>query len=247
MTADGGPQSADEREPRPVSGEPLVSVVIPVKDGELFLAEAIESVLAQSYERHEIVVVDGGSRDRSREIATSFAAVRVVDQRGPGLPGAWNEGIEATRGELIAFLDSDDRWLPGKLTAQVGLLERAPELGYAICRVRFFLEPGVPVPKGFRPELLEGDYEAPMPSAVLVRQGALEQVGRFDESFGAASDIDWFARFKDSSIELGRVEEVLLEKRVHDRNLSLRAPEYSRQLLRSLRGTVARKRAEADR
>lgn len=229
-----------------MSSSPLVSIVIPVKDGEAYLAEALESVVAQDYKPREVLVVDGGSIDRSREIAASFGGVRIVDQRGTGLAGAWNEGIEAANGDLIALLDSDDRWLPGKLSRQAELLERDPELGYAICRVRFFLEPGHPVPPGFRPELLEGDHVARMPGALLARRAIFDEVGGFHESYGVSADLDWFVRLKDARIAVGRVDEVLLEKRVHSSNLSLNSPEYAPQMLRSLRQSVERMRAEQD-
>ncbi len=224
---------------------PLVSVVIPVKDGEQFMAEGIESVLAQEHEPLEVLVIDGASTDRSREIAASYDDVRLLDQRGTGLPGAWNEGIEAANGELIAFLDSDDRWLPQKLMRQVELFERNPRLGACVTRMRFFLEPGYSVPPGFREELFDGDNSGLMPSCLVARRRVFEsEVGKFEESFGPASDVDWFARLKDSPVEVASVDEVLVEKRVHDRNLSLTTDEYPHQMLRSLRDTVLRKRAQ---
>src|SRR5438132_1043304 len=96
-----------------------VSVIMPVKDGEPYLAEALESALAQTHEPHEIVVVDGGSTDRSREIACSYAGVDVVQQRGTGFAGAWNEGVAASSGDILAFIDSDDLWESTKLERQV--------------------------------------------------------------------------------------------------------------------------------
>lgn len=218
-----------------------------VKNGERFIAEALDSVVSQEPAPEEIIVIDGDSSDRSAEIAARYPSVRVIRQRGTGFCGAWNEGIAEARGELIAILDSDDRWLPGKHAAQLELLAAQPELDYAVTRMRFFLDPGAAVPAGFRPELLDGDHEANMPSALLIRRRAFERVGGFEESFGVASDIDWFARAKDVPLRLGRVERVLVEKRVHDANLSMSAAtEYNRELLRSLRETVARKRVSGE-
>ena len=133
---------------------PLVSVILPVKNGERFLAQAINSVLEQDYRPLEIVVVDGQSTDASAAIAQSFELVRYVFQQGElGLGRARNLGIEAARGELIAFINSDDLWAPHKLSVQVDYLARHPEVQFTITRASFFLEPGCDIPPGFRSEL----------------------------------------------------------------------------------------------
>jgi glycosyltransferase involved in cell wall biosynthesis len=227
-----------------MSAGPLVSVVIPVKNGARFMREAIDSVLAQRYPRLELLIVDGGSTDGSIEIARSYEQATLLPQRGDGLGGAWNEGIEASSGELVALLDSDDRWLPGKLEAQVAMLRADPRLGGAIGRVRHFLEPGYSPPPGFQVELLDADYVAPMPGALLARRSVFDAVGLFDTSYDIAIDVDWFARVKDAGIQLGVVQAVVIEKRVHDTNLSLSDVRHNNQeLLRVLRDSVARQRS----
>ena len=223
---------------------PLVSVIVAVKNGERFLPEALDDVAAQTYDNHEIVVVDGRSTDRSAEIARSFPGARCLEQPGEGFADAWNIGIEAARGGLIAFLDSDDRWVPEKLEAQVGLLGRDPSLAYSITRVRFFLEPGQPPPPGFKPELLDGDHVGHMPSTLLARRALFDEIGMFSTDYRIASDIDWFARVKDSGIGGAVVPEVMAHKRVHDSNLAYFAPQnQNTELLRLLRHSVARQRS----
>jgi glycosyltransferase involved in cell wall biosynthesis len=197
-----------------------VSVVIPVKNGEPWVAEAIESVLAQGRPELEVIIVDGNSTDGSAETAASYDGVRVLKQKGTGLTGAWNQGIEAATGELIAFLDSDDRWLPGKLDSQLRLLDETPELDAAIGRARFFLEPGQEPGPGFRPGLLDRDYVARMPGTLIARRRVFERIGVFDESYKLAADVDWFARFQDAGLQMAVVQEVVTEKRVHAGNLS---------------------------
>jgi glycosyltransferase involved in cell wall biosynthesis len=228
-----------------VSGErPLISVILPVMDGERWLGEAIESVLAQSYPRLELVVVDGGSSDRSAEIARSYAEVTYVEQEGTGLAQAWNQAVEVSKGELIAFADGDDRWMPGKLDAQTELLEQRPELAGAIGLVRFFLTPGGTPPPGMRPELLEGEHVALLPGALLVRRELFDSIGDFDTSYEIAIDVDWFARLKDAGFELAPVAQVVLEKRFHSSNLSLSQPDlYHREMVRAMRDSAARQRA----
>jgi glycosyltransferase involved in cell wall biosynthesis len=224
---------------------PSVSVVMAVKNGEPYLDGAIESVLAQTQPAHELVVVDGASTDRSAEIARSHPNVRCVEQVGnTGFAGAWNEGVQAGEGDLLAFIDSDDLWGPEKLEKQVALLSERPEVDYVISRVRFFLEPGHACPPGFDPELLKSDHVAWMPSALLIRRSAFDAVGPFRTDLSITNDIDWFARAKDLPLTLGTVPQVLVHKRVHGKNLSYTAAEnMNRELLGLLRDSVARRRA----
>lgn len=112
-------------------GEPgLVSVVIPTYNRAHLIGETIESVLAQTYQSVEIIVVDDGSHDNTRDVVESYgSAVRYRYQSNAGVSAARNAGFAAARGEFIALLDSDDLWLPWKLEAQVALLRRHPEVG----------------------------------------------------------------------------------------------------------------------
>jgi glycosyltransferase involved in cell wall biosynthesis len=228
-----------------VSERPLVSVVIAVRNGERFIAQAIESVLAQTYDHSEIVVVDGASTDRSVAIAERYPRVRCIQQAGrTGFAGAWNDGIAVANGSLITILDSDDLWEPRKLQLQVELLQRRPEVDYVITAVRFLAEPGIAPPPGFKPELLERDHIANMPSALMIRREALARVGPFRTDLNVSNDIDWFARAKDMQLTLAEIPEVLLYKRVHDTNFSYsNAAELHRELLDLLRLSVARQRA----
>jgi glycosyltransferase involved in cell wall biosynthesis len=225
---------------------PLVSVIVPVKNAERYLEQALRSVVEQSYTHIEPIVVDGSSTDRSREIALSFDGIRCLTQSGTGLSGAWNQGIEASRGELVAFLDGDDHWLPGKLGAQVDLLTERPELAGTVGKARFFLADGSNGPPGLRREALSGEHPAHMPGTLLVRRRIFEEVGLFDPDYLVAPDVDWFARVKDAGLELATLPMVMLEKRFHDDNLSHSHPErYRREMLRVFRASAARQRAAA--
>ena len=217
-----------------------ISVVLPVLNGERFLADALESVAGQSAAPGEILVVDGGSTDRSREIARDFNGVRILTQPGRGLSNAWNHGIRCASGDLIAFIESDDHWPADKLADQVGFLEHHAECDYVIGRVRFFLEPGHEVPRGFKPELLTGDQPGRIPGTLMARKQVFERVGFFDETLSIAADVDWFARCKDAGVREGRLETVLLQKRVHGSNLSNNAADNTKELLSLLRSSIRR-------
>jgi glycosyltransferase involved in cell wall biosynthesis len=104
----------------------LVSVIVPVYNGERYLSAALESIFAQDYHPFEVIVVDDGSGDSSAAIAKSFKSVQYIYQTNQGIANAWNLGIDASKGELIAFLDCDDLWTPNKLRLQVDYLVNHP-------------------------------------------------------------------------------------------------------------------------
>ena len=108
---------------------PLVSVIIPTFNRDWIVAEAIQSVLAQSYRQFELIVVDDGSTDRTPAILRKFKdSIQVIRQTNQGVSAARNHGVDAARGEFIAFLDSDDLWRPEKLSVQVNFFLSNPEV-----------------------------------------------------------------------------------------------------------------------
>lgn len=221
---------------------PLVSVIIAVKNGERFLAEAINSILAQDYQPFEIIVVDGQSTDRTAEIAHSFKEVRYIRQVNKGVSNAYNLGIEHATGEFVAFLSHDDVWLPNKLSLQVGYLLDHPAVQYTTAKVEFFLEPGHACPPGFRKELLEGEYVGHIMETLVARKAVFEAVGAFNPQLSTAEDVDWFARAKDQAIATAVIPKVLLRKRVHNMNTSLNTAQNNQNLLAALKQSIERKR-----
>jgi len=222
-----------------------VSVILPVLNGERFLATAIESVLNQSLPPEEVLVVDGGSSDETRTIAASYERVTLLTQDGRGLANAWNHGIGVASGAFIAFIESDDYWEDHKLRAQNALLVNRPDLDYVIGKVSFFLEDGYTLPPGFKASLLEGPQVGKIPGTLMVRRDVFNRVGLFDEPLSIAADVDWFARCKDSGVTGELLDAVLLHKRVHGDNLSNNAGENTRQLLSLLRKSIDRQRDAA--
>jgi glycosyltransferase involved in cell wall biosynthesis len=166
---------------------PLVSVVVPVHQGEAFLGEAIDSALAQTLEGLEVIVVDDGSTDGSLAVARSRERdprVRVLSTPHGGVSAARNEAIAVARGRYTAFLDADDVWERDYLRAQVDALEAHPDRFVYADGVRFgegpdrpFFRPGYAGGAGFR-ELFEGGHVA-TPSAVVVRTDAVRAAGGF--------------------------------------------------------------------
>jgi glycosyltransferase involved in cell wall biosynthesis len=192
---------------------PHLSVVIPLYQTERYIAEALGSVLEQTYADFEVIVVDDGSADRGPEIArgTGDSRVRVVTQRNRGLAGARNTGIRESCGEILAFLDADDRWAPAKLEAHVAHLAREPRVGVSFAASRFIDDDGAPMglvqsPAGTRFCAADifcrnpvGNGSAPVIrravfDAIEFYDSSLERACWFDESFRQSEDIECWTR-----------------------------------------------------
>jgi glycosyltransferase involved in cell wall biosynthesis len=226
-----------------MSAAALVSVIIPVFNGERFLAEAIESVLAQDYAPLELIVVDDGSTDGTPAIIARYLPAHCLRQANHGHAAAKNAGLAAAQGELIAFLDADDVWRRGKLAAQAAALRENPALAFVTCHCRLFRAPGADWPAWVKPEFYDQPQPAHLPSALLARRSAFERLGAFDPSFAHSDDSDWFMRARDAGLPGQMMPEVLYDRRVHAANMSWDLSGISAAGLRALRASIQRKRA----
>lgn len=221
-----------------------ISVIVIARNASRHLAEALDSIGASTRTAEEVIVVDGGSTDATADIAARYQFVRVLSQQSRGIANAYNEGIAASRHPLIAFLSADDRWMPHKLARQADALRADPTLDLVACHVQHALEPGSASPPGFRASLLDQPVPAYIMESLMVRREVFTRVGGFDPAFAVSEDTDWFARARDAGVRSAMLPQTLVWKRVHDRNSSLNEPAISALLLRALRGTVQRKRAQ---
>jgi glycosyltransferase involved in cell wall biosynthesis len=226
---------------------PLVSVVMPVFNGESFLAQAIESVLAQTWSPVETIVVDDGSTDRSTDIARGYP-VTYVRQEHSCVAAARNRGVAGARGELVSFLDHDDVWVPRKLELQVDALARNPSAGICMCRFETFMESGADVPAWVeRPGSPDrgASYSTGQLGTLLVRREVFDEVGLFDTGYPSADDTDWFLRTKDLGVEVVTLDEPLQRYRIHNASISASRDPGERQRLRFrlLQASIRRKRA----
>ena len=180
---------------------PLVSVVIPTYNRSEMLKEAIDSVLAQDFKDYELIVVDDGSTDNTPETVDAYGdKIVYCRQNNKGVSAARNRGIRLSAAAFIAFLDSDDLWLPGKLSCQVDFFKSHP--GALICQTQeTWVRSGRRInPKNRHQKESGMIYERSLglclvsPSAVMVKRELLEQVGNFDENLMACEDYDLWLR-----------------------------------------------------
>lgn len=224
-----------------VKDSPLVSVIMVVKNGARFLAEALDSVFAQNYEPLEVLVVDGHSLDATASITKSYPGVRYLLQIDHGIAHAYNQGINAAQGTYVAFLSHDDRWVPQKLHTQIHFMETHQQVQYTVTRGKFFLSPGCTYPPGLPPTRVQGKPILYIMETLVARRSLFATVGLFDPQLNTAEDVDWFARANDLGVPKAVIDEVLLYKRLHDQNLSAYAQENSRNLLVAIHRSVQRK------
>jgi glycosyltransferase involved in cell wall biosynthesis len=174
----------------------LVSVVIPCYNQAHFLGEAIESVVAQTYEPIETIVVDDGSTDETSAVAAAHE-IRCVRQENRGLSEARNAGFRVSSGEMLLFLDADDLLAPDAIPAGVSCLSNRPDAALVFGRPDV-----VGLPRRWIPPLVETDHYRHllerdiiwMPGLVLYRRRILDEVGTFDRRYDGAEDYDLYLR-----------------------------------------------------
>ena len=201
--------------------EPQVSVVMPMRDGERYLADALHSVVEQTTPAAEVLVVDDGSRDASPSIAAKFGhPVRVLRQGREGLAIALNRGIAEASGDAVAFCDSDDICTPHRLERQVNALVRDPECSIVGGLVQQFVSPdAIEATKGLRVDTRP--TAVALNGSLMVRAEVFDLVGRFDTSLQTSVGIDWISRVRSFGLRVTLIDDVVLLRRVHGRNLGV--------------------------
>ena len=180
---------------------PSVSVVIPCFNQAHYLGEAIESVLGQTFEATDLVVVDDGSADNSFEVAGRYPGLTRLRQENRGVAAARNGGLAASAGELVVFLDADDRLMPGALELGVEMLARRPHIAFVAGMPRDIRGDGTLIESSRQPLVTQDHYLQLLEncfiwsgSSVVHRRSALDQIGGFDESLAAGDDYDLYLR-----------------------------------------------------
>lgn len=199
---------------------PLVSVIVPVYNGERFLYAALQSIFQQDYYPLEVIVVNDGSTDNTAAIVKSFPNVTHVSQEHHGVAAARNKGIAASHGDIIAFLDCDDFWPCDRLTHTVMYLDQHPEVGYVLGKQMMFVEPGCDVPPWVKAEWLVEPQDASNTGVLVVRREIFDCIGTFNEDYRGGEDTEWLVRASEIGIPKARLQKVVLYRRIHGENLS---------------------------
>lgn len=229
-----------------LESEPLrVSVVIPLYNGERYVSEAIDTVLAQTLGAFEIIVVNDGSTDGSLALLDSYGERIVrVDQVNAGTAAARNAGVKIAKGELLAFLDQDDYWTVDKLEKQVALLRENPDAHAVWGSVQQFISPELPDEFKKRFRCQKDPVPGYLPCALLIRRAAFDKIGLFDTQWKIGEWADWYARFTQSDLASEHVAGVVAYRRIHEGNKGITMVDDRKEYISLIRENLKRKRAK---
>jgi len=199
-----------------------VSVIIPAYNCAKYIRACLNSALNQTYTNLEVIVIDDGSTDDTKEAAVSFGdRIRYAYQPNRGVSAARNQGIKMAQGDYIAFLDADDVWTADKISEQVAFLALHPDIGVALTDMEFISEDGrstgfykrreaYPHDGMILPDVMIRPF--PFPSTVLIRKNVLDGVGGFNENLRRSEDAEWFLRVA-MKYKVGLIEKPLTQYR----------------------------------
>jgi glycosyltransferase involved in cell wall biosynthesis len=215
---------------------PRVSVIVPVYNGQEYIAATLETAFAQTFQDFEVIVIDDGSTDRTEASLERFRdKITLLKNTHKGPASSRNLGLEASRGSLIAFLDSDDFWLPEKLERQVSIAGSHPEYGIITTDMAKFNAAGIiqpscaalgpPIPSGYVLERLLFDNWIGT-SCAMVRRECFEKVGKFADDSVALGKDDWNMWMRIAAqYPVYYLDKVLVHYRVHPQSFSDQDPE----------------------
>jgi glycosyltransferase involved in cell wall biosynthesis len=227
-------------------GAPLVSVMLPAYNAGNYLAEAIDSVLAQTHRPLELIVVDDGSEDDTADIARGYGdRITFLQQQRQGNGGARNTAVAHAQGEYLAFLDADDRFPPERLERELRALQAEPELEAVFGHVREFVTPNLDpeVRALMRPPREDAAWISP--TLMLIRREALFRVGMFDIALNVGATVDWCVRALDAGLRYRMLPEIVLERRLHGANNGIREAHTRSDYAHVLKASLDRRRRGA--
>ncbi len=227
---------------------PRVSVIIPIFNGENYLAESIASVLNQSFSPHEIIIIDDGSTDTSANIAQSFGdGVSYYFQPNAGIAAARNKGVEKANGDYLAFLDCDDLWTKDKLSLQIAAFKTDPSLDIAFGHLEQFVSPELDEETKEKlhcpDEIIAGIHCGTM----LIKQDAFNRVGLFETQFEIGEFVSWYMRAKELNLSIKVIPELVMRRRIHGANTVIQKRQSVNNFAHIIKRSLDRRRENQDR
>lgn len=220
---------------------PLVSVVVPVYEGERYLAQCLDSLVAQDHPAMEVLVVDDGSTDGSAAIAERYPQVRLLRREHEGLGATRNAGVAAATADLIAFCDADDWWKPNKASVQVAYLGFHPRVDIVLCRQDTHFETGVRRPDWLIPDQRYGDLDGVSATSGLFRRPVFEQL-RYRTDMATGSDFNLLVQARAAGFAIEVLDESLRVRRIHGDSMSDREGAAFDQMFVTVREHLRRSR-----
>lgn len=223
-----------------------VSVIIPVYNGERYLAESIESVLAQTEVPIELIVVDDGSQDGSQEIVRRFgSSCKYVYQTNQGAASAKNTGIALAQGQFLSFNDADDLWAGRKLALQWEAFKANPALDMVFGHVLQFYSPELS--DDFKKRIACPAQPMPCPTfnTMLIKRSSFDSVGLFSNGWTIGEGIDWASRAMEKKLVHTTLAETLVHRRIHENNQGMRRRSHYLDYVEIAKASLDRRRNHA--
>ena len=227
-----------------MTAPPLISVMIGAYNAEPYLAEAIESVFAQTHRPLELIVVDDGSTDGTAAVAQGYGdRLSSAQQENGGNGAARNRALQLANGNYFAFLDADDRFTPRKLEIQLAALDADPALDVVFGHVQEFVSPEIA--EDVKAQIRNPAPVSPWtsPNLMLIRRESFDRVGPFSASLRVGVTVDWYARATEAGLKALMLPDVVLERRLHGQNNGMREQSKRLQYVEVLKASIDRRRA----
>jgi glycosyltransferase involved in cell wall biosynthesis len=225
------------------------SIIMPVKNGENYIEESLESVILNTLESDEIIIIDDGSEDKTLTIIDELMGIhkRIILFKGNNLlpSGARNIGLKYARGEFVTFIDHDDLWPPYRLKHHISILNESPKTDVVRGKVLYFSDDQL--------KLTEFDFLSEDNTVYQVNLGSFtfrkivfEHIGFFNETLKFGEDVDLFFRLNESQIQIYNDELISLKYRIHDNNMTHNKAENNKRVFFKLLAMSIKRRRDSN-
>ena len=220
-----------------------ISVIIPVYNGERYLAETIQSVLAQTYQLMEIILIDDGSTDGSARVAKSFGSLlHYYYQPNLGTAAAFNHGIEYAEGDYFAFLGADDLWTENKNERQIIAFNANPHVDIVTGHVKQFYSPELDESERIKIRCTHELVPGHVIPAMLIKREAFFRVGLFESQWVVGAEMSWYLRAMEKGLSMVILPDLVLLRRLHKHNKGITKRSFINLRVQILKAALDRQR-----
>jgi glycosyltransferase involved in cell wall biosynthesis len=223
---------------------PFLSIIIPVFNGEKYLADAIKSVIKQNYKHKEIIVIDDGSVDQTANIAQEFQDVKYFFQSNQTVAVARNTGIRESLGEWVTFLDHDDQMTSDSIQSRIEYIQQYPQTNCLISQHISFMTPGIDRPDWIQQKRINTPQYGF--GYLMARKSHLEKIGGYDPEYNIVENMEMFFRMKDIGVQIDFFPRVVIHRRIHEKNVSQQTNIARLNLLKMASKSIQRQQSETD-